>query len=154
MSSNALQQFAGGLFISSAVLGGVYWLSSSNEVPPVSEQEPLSHEQMKYELESEGFAVIPLSELHQLREAASPEVSLEEEEEITEEESIYIFQLEITAGMTSYDVADRLLTGRVITDRSEFLHSVDTLEKSTSLKIGTYQLRSDMSHEEILNIIS
>jgi cell division protein YceG involved in septum cleavage len=56
--------------------------------------------------------------------------------------------------MTSNDIADRLVSGQVISDRAAFLQSVVELGLSTSLKTGSFKLSSDMTIDEIIDIIS
>ncbi|MFC0558093.1 hypothetical protein [Halalkalibacter alkalisediminis] len=151
MRSNGLQTFAGGLFLATAVLEATFYLNQ-NDTSFEAEKEPLTIKEMKVKMVNHGLAVLPEEELRSLREDQIPENQDTQVEEL--QNTVYILFLEIHSGMSSYDIADRLVSGHIIQDRNQFLHTVEQLGLSTSLKIGLYELSSDMSIEEIIQTIS
>lgn len=150
MTSNGLRTFAAGLFLATVVLGGTVYLAQDTHSE--KESELLTIDEMKTELANHGLAVLPESELNQLRADQNREI---EEHPIVEiEKTVYVLHLEITPGMTSFEIADRLVNGQIILNRDEFLNVVNQLELSTSLKTGFFELSSDMTIEEIIQTIS
>lgn len=154
MSSNSLQTFAGGLFLATAVLGGTFYFTQGTEDDEPTSR-PLTIEQMVNEMEEHGLVVLSEKELKQLKEEqnlAPEKEQVENEEE--PQQTVYILFLDISPGMTSFDIADRLIRGKIINDRDQFLHDVKQLGLSTSLKTGFYELSSEMTIEEIIQKIS
>ncbi|ARK29376.1 hypothetical protein [Halalkalibacter krulwichiae] len=148
MSSKGLQLFASGIFFATTGLLAVYLYSTENE-ELIKINPPLTVAEMREELETNGYLVVPAEELKELKK----EIFHSEKNE-HEQETIYILFLEIVPGMSSYDVADLLLAGKIINNREDFLQQVEHLRLSKSLKTGFYEVRSDMSIDEIVQIIS
>ncbi len=157
MSSKGLQSFSSGLFLATAIFGGIYYLSYEEEMTTSIQQTEVnvssSLSTMKQELEEDGFFVLTEEEMEQklaesdtLQKNASPDLQTEEEPRI-----IYTMLLQISAGMTSNEVADQLVRGQIIEDRSVFLDYVETNQLTQSLRIGEYKLQSDMNMEEIID---
>lgn len=154
MSSNGLQSFSSGLFLATAIIGGIYYLSQETHTaaPKPEDLEAFSISEMKQELEGEGFVVFTTEELEQER-ATTRDDQTDSEDSSTKEEPqiIYTMLLQITAGMSSYDVAEQLVRGHIIGDRTVFLDYVEANQLAQSLRVGEYELRSDMTIEEMLD---
>ncbi|NEU30733.1 endolytic transglycosylase MltG [bacterium LRH843] len=142
MSSKGLQYFAGGLFLATAILAGVHYLSgdATSEVPKLS-QAP-SIEEMKQTLETEGFIILSTEEMDKMQ------ADLQQASE-TEAKTIYTMVLQVTAGMTSLDIAEQLVRGHIISDRSVFLDYVNANQLAGALRAGEYELNSNETIEEI-----
>ncbi|TWI57806.1 endolytic transglycosylase MltG [Halalkalibacter nanhaiisediminis] len=154
MSSKGLQSFSSGLFLATAILGGIYYFAHEPEQvvsQPVSNID-LTPAEMKQELEEVGYIVFSEEEWVQEQERSSQKESdsAESDSEVNEQ-IIYTMNLIISSGMTSNEVANQLVRGQIIEDRAVFLDYVHANQLTQSLQVGEYQLRSDMTIEDILD---
>ncbi len=143
MSSKGLQLFAGGIFLATATLSGVFFLTPK----PVDKEEPHRHPpsvvEMKEALEHEGYVVLTAAEMEERKSPDSDEQA----------KVIYKMVLHIKPGMTSYDIAEQLKRGRIIEDESAFIRYVQEKQAATSLRTGEYDVSSEQSIADILTTI-
>ncbi|MFA9455802.1 hypothetical protein ACERJO_03415 [Halalkalibacter sp. AB-rgal2] len=162
MAAKGLQQFAGGLFLATALIGGALYVSHSQEEvtdaeedreAPLTSHEELSTTQLIEQLEQEQYVVISEDEFAELH------AQLDEQEDRTEEneherQTTYVMILEISQGMTSYDVAEQLVRGRIINNEQDLLSYVQNEQLSHRLRTGQYEVTSDMTIEEIVELMT
>ncbi|CAM3799012.1 endolytic transglycosylase MltG [Alkalicoccus chagannorensis] len=82
---------------------------------------------------------------------ADPEEQQENEER--EEELIYVSLLEIESGMTSEDVVRELARQNIIDSRNAFTEALRDSGSENEIQTGTYEVRSDMTEDEIMDLI-
>lgn len=75
-------------------------------------------------------------------------------EEKTNNKNSQIISIEIPSGSNSTDIANILLSNGLISSFKEFNDKSEELGLSTKLKAGKFNIESDASLEEILNIIT
>lgn len=150
MSSKKLQSFASGLFIATAALGGMYYFVDRPAEIHIEDEhtDTPTVQEMKVHLEQEGYVVLPKEEVDMNKEDEKNEI--EEDEQATETQPVYMMVLQITKGMTSSEIAEQLIAGRIISDQKAFLDLVSKKDAAQSFQIGEYELSSDQSIEEIL----
>ncbi|WP_062046358.1 endolytic transglycosylase MltG [Bacillus sp. JCM 19034] len=157
MPSSGLQQFAGGLFLATALIGGALYFTNEQEDTSEGSGETkkpmMATVDLIERLENENYVVLDAEEF------ASLQTQLEEAgENNTDEdelnEATYVMILQISAGMTSNDVAKHLELGQIIENEQDFLSYVATNQLSHRLKTGQYEVTSEMSIEEIVELIT
>ena len=171
MTHKVISSFASGILLASCVLGGVYFFSSDDadakEKPAkeeaVTETEVLSEEDMKSQLETSGYVVLSdeayLKEIQTAEEkakaAAKEEAKAEAEKEATQnaEKVVYKTVINVASGMTTGDVAEVLVAGKVIKDKSSFVKTVEKQGIENRLRLGVFEINSTMSVDQIINTI-
>ncbi|GAE30723.1 hypothetical protein [Halalkalibacter hemicellulosilyticus] len=164
MAAKGLQQFAGGLFLATALIGGALYFSHSQEEvidaeeedreAPLTSHEELSTAQLIEQLEQEQYVVISENEYAELSAAQLEEQEEGNEENVHERQTTYVMILEISQGMTSYDVAEQLVRGRIINNEQDLLSYVQSEQLSHRLRTGQYEVTSDMTIEEIVELMT
>ncbi|MCM3761665.1 hypothetical protein M3212_12790 [Alkalihalobacillus oceani] len=151
MSHKGLQSFAGGLFLATAILGGTYYYTHSMNEEAEPERIELSAEDMMSRLTAAGYTVLTEAELEAVRDEAS---SGQQEGEQEKQQIIYQMVLTISSGMTSYQVADQLVTGQIIDEVEPFLDYLRANGLTQSIRTGQFLITSEMTVEEIIAVIT
>lgn len=148
MSKKGLRGLATGLFIATSVLGYMYFFQTTQAESDKQEETmpeiQLSSEEMMTILEEQGFIILEEQQYNSLLEKTATE---EEDDRI--EATVTIEQ-----GMSSTDVALALEEAEIISDHHEFIHFVEEQNASSQIRRGEYLLHSEMSFQEIIEIIT
>ena len=107
-----------------------------------------STEDMKEKLELEGYVIMTDDDVETLLTNSQ----LDEKTDIVE--PTYIMFLQIETGMTSKEIADKLIQSKIITDRNVFLTYIRDHELAHSIQTGEFEVKSTMSIEEIIHSIT
>lgn len=109
-------------------------------------------------MEKELLASIDVSEqLEAARESGEIEAEPEPSDEPTEPEIIDatgLVTIEIPMGVTSYDIADKLLEHGIIESTDIFIDRLIELNITDRLNYGTYEMSPTMEIDEIIDIMS
>lgn len=166
MKINGLSSFAAGIFVTTTILGAVYFFDDSDQSTDQNEstkkQEEnvqLTETEMKAELEALGYVVQTVEENNQDVEAARQE-SGEQTENNAEPnpdesaEAVTRVVVNVSSGMTSIDVG-RVLEDAKLIDKSAFEFSKDIESRGIENKLrpGTYNVDSSMSYDEMISTI-
>jgi Ca2+-dependent lipid-binding protein len=159
MNKRSLRSFGIGILFSVSILGAAYF--STNEV-----QKDISIEEAKKRLKKENYLIYSEQEFESVKKEIVTKVE-KEKIEATEQEkkeqntgetskpkTIITYHLEVTSGMTSNDIVDRLLNAKIIKDSEQFQKFLDDHGYSTKIQLGVFVLTSDMSLEQIANTIT
>lgn len=76
------------------------------------------------------------------------------DEEASEESSVVEYSLTVETGMASSEISDILESEDIIDNASDFTDYLEDNDYSISIKPGTFELSSDMSHYEIAEAIT
>lgn len=160
MNKRSLRSFGIGILFSVSILGAAYF--STYEV----QKKDITIEEAKKKLKKENYLVYSEQEFESVKKEIVTKVEKEKieateqkkKEQNTDETSkpktIITYHLEVTSGMTSNDIVDRLLNAKIIKDSEQFKNYLDDNGYSTKIQLGVFILTSDMSLEQIAKIIT
>lgn len=165
MKINQLGSFAAGILLSTAIIGGVYFLTDekadgTKEADNEAVVEKPTEDELKSELESLGYVVQTQEEYDKkLAEAAqSTEKEQAEKEKADEnaetEKTVTRVVINVSNGMTSIDVGRALEEAKLIDkDAFSFSKDIEARGLENKLKPGSYAVDSNMSYDEIISAI-
>ncbi|KMY44075.1 hypothetical protein AC622_07275 [Bacillus sp. FJAT-27916] len=171
MTHKVMSSFASGILLASCILGGVYFFSSDDagaeetsgkketakatETETVTETPVLSAEDMKTQLETEGYVVLTDEEYLNEIETAEEKAKAEAEKAAAEnsEKVVYKTVINVASGMTTSDVAEVLVAGNIIKDASSFVKAVESKGVANKLRLGVFKVDSKMSVDKIISMI-
>lgn len=167
MTHKVMSSFASGILLASCILGGVYFFSSDDagaeeasakketETVAATETPTLSAEDMKSQLETEGYVVLTDEEYLKEIEAHEEKAKAEGEKAAAEnaEKVVYTTVINVASGMTSSDVAEALVAGNIIKDASSFVKAVESKGVANKLRLGVFKIDSTMSVDKIISTI-
>jgi hypothetical protein len=166
MKAKTIRSFAAGLILASGVCGVVYFTSPGKVVSTqTTELDPPNEDEMREMLTSDGYVV--MTEEEWVEELAAVEAAKNEEadqakdkKEEKQEQSgevkeviIYRTVLNVASGMTSIDVGNALVKGKIIDNAKTFFDEVEKRGLANQLRPGTFELDSEMSMDEVMNTI-
>lgn len=157
MTANSLRSFAGGLILSTAICGAVYFLNPVQ----AAVTEKLSTDEMKSSLASNGYVIHTKEEWEQQlsavkeaeKMAKQAEAEKKPQEPAGEEKIVYRIMLSVSSGMTSIDVGYALEQGKVLPSGRDFANTVESRGLANALRPGLYEIQSGMTTDEIIAII-
>ncbi|PLR87596.1 MULTISPECIES: endolytic transglycosylase MltG [Bacillus] len=161
MNKRSVRSFAVGILFTVSCIGSYYFF--------IDGQQAQSVDQSIKKLEAEGYVVLSQNHFMELKrtgkertEASPPETiekerqeaaSTEQPEQIPEQ-SAPEYQLEVTSGMTSSEIASLLAEQSIIENPSEFELFMSRSGYSTKIQVGTFEIHTDMDYEEIGKLIT
>lgn len=164
INARMILSFAVGLLTASIVIGIVY-LSSSNHQPKAEKAASLTEEEMKEKLAAAGYLihteeewdemVAPPASTNENEEKQDPPADSEVpvEKETTKEETVKKISITVSSGMTSGDIGKILVNENFIEDAYEFSSEVEKKGVANKLQLGTYEIDSTMSMNEIIAVL-
>ena len=154
MKSKLMRSFAGGIIIASSVCGAVYFLDDTSEAASTPIVEKPSEDEMISMLTSAGYVVQTEEEwLEELAAVETVEATEDNTKEVIKETIIYQTMLTVSKGMTSIDVGKALERANIIESGMDFFNEVEKRGLSKGLRPGTYEIKSEMTLDEIISII-
>ena len=141
MNRGSLRGFASGLLIATVLVGGLYYIEESDD-------KPLTLEELTMESERLGYTLTKKEEDTPSQVSITPS-SVEKGEELSKS-----YQLDITYGMNSEDIADLLQRNEIIDDANRFQNYLKDNKLTTSIQIGSYDLIETMTYEQIAQTIT
>ncbi|MFA9559374.1 hypothetical protein ACERII_18860 [Evansella sp. AB-rgal1] len=170
-----LRGTAVGIFIATSTFAATFYMGNSNngEITP---------EQAITYLEEDQFIVLSADEYHNIQTELAElqeelqSITMQQEEEVestvekdfTEESNTVEQQdtevakeeftiegvLIVSEGMTTRDIAEQLERLQIIEDAREFERYILELGIDRRLRMGEYNLTSNMSHDEVISVIA
>jgi beta-N-acetylglucosaminidase len=147
-----LQGFAAALLLAGACMLVLYITSDESAAKTTSAapiQKELSTEEMKTRLEKDDYYILNSKEYEELQQKTETKEKTETESNQPKE-----FQLKLESGMTSDEVARQLEKKSILEDGDAFLTYLNVTKASKALQVGTYDVNSDMSYEEITELLT
>lgn len=165
MTAKTLTSFASGLLLASAVCAVVYFTGPQQATSSGSEEKP-TVEELKGQLAAEGYVVHTEEEwnnaiaeakntekVEQPKEEVKEEVKEEKKEEPAEP-VVHKTVITVSEGMTSYEVGKALISAKIISgDAWDFANLVEKKGVAKYLKLGSYEINSNMTTDEIIATI-
>jgi CHASE3 domain sensor protein len=160
MTPKVLSSFAAGIIVAAGVCGAVYFSSSEEETVTKTAESPkntvtkeITEDEMKDKLSSLGYIIKTddeyTADLKDAAEQAAPESSDQQEDQ----KVIYKTVINVASGMTSIDVANALVKGKIIDNASSFTKTIESRNLSNKLKPGVFEVDSTMSLDEVISQI-
>ncbi len=146
MSRSSLRGFAAGLLTATILLGGSYYYLEDH-------QQKRTIETLKEESERYGY-VLMKPEKEKVSELPVHTTSNHQETTSEIEESFISYTLTVTKGMNSEDIIALLLQNGILNNAKDFQIYLEDHQLTRSIQIGTYEITSDMTHEQIAQTIT
>ncbi|MDQ0154551.1 hypothetical protein [Robertmurraya andreesenii] len=158
MKPNLITSFAAGLLLSATVCGAVYFSKPSPSGKSAKQVvKAPTEEQMKDTLSNSGYIILTNKEWEKQLAATKEEKPQKETEqetkETTKETIVYRTVVNVAQGMTSIDVGNALVRGKIIDNARDFFNEVEKRGLSNKLKPGTFELDSNMTMDEVIAVI-
>ncbi len=152
-----LRSFAAGILTSTLVIAGFYY--SGNLEAGEKKQPPLSMQEVQSFLNSQGMTAVTVKEWNNAqkdirRQNTKPKENEAKQAESKSETPERLYILDISSGMTSRDISDRLVKAGIIKNTEALDTYLAEHDLATSIQVGTHSLSSEMSIEEIANTIT
>lgn len=165
MTSKTLRSFAGGLIAAASILGAVYFFGPGEANTAKSAEKP-STKEMKSMLASEGYVVhtkeewdkqlAAVKDAKNKAEKATADNKNKAENKAQEQNSdkvVYKMMLSVSMGMTSIDVGNALVQGKIIDDAFAFSKEVENRGLANALRPGMYEVQSGMTMDEVISVV-
>ncbi|MFD1706620.1 aminodeoxychorismate lyase [Siminovitchia sediminis] len=152
MRLNPMASFAAGILLAASISSAAYFSTKSEaSTQESSKKSSITIEEMKTELESSGYIVQTTEEFDQFIENVKASKQKEQPKEAGK--TVYRVVINVTDGMTSIDVGNMLVKGKIIEDAFKFTKEVEKRKVENRLRPGSYEVDSEMSQDEIINTI-
>lgn len=158
MTHKVLSSFAAGILVAAGVCGAVYFSSSEEdtvtqaaETQKVTVTKEMTEDEMKNELSSLGYVIKTEQEYSSELEAAKK--SAKDESDKKDQKVVYRTVINVASGMTSIDVAQALVKGKIIKNASDFTKAVESRKLENKLKPGLFEVDSTMSMDVVISHI-
>ncbi|MEH7237406.1 hypothetical protein [Bacillus sp. JJ1562] len=167
MTAKTLTSFASGLLLAAVVCAVVYFFGPQQATSSKAEEKP-TVEELKSLLTAEGYAVLSSDEWNNANtetnntvDKAQEEPKEEVKEEVVEEPKeepaepeVKQTVITVSEGMTSYEVGKALISAQIISGNAwDFANLVEKKGVAKYLKLGTFEINSNMTADEIISII-
>ncbi|WP_019156779.1 hypothetical protein [Robertmurraya massiliosenegalensis] len=164
MKANLINSFAAGLLVSAGVSGIVYFSQSTpkESIDQESVKAP-TEEEMKMSLSDAGYIILTdaewdeqLATLEKEAEAKVQQTQKEQTEQSEQQDNgevVYRTIVNVASGMTSIDVGNALVHGKIIDNAMTFFNEVEKRGLANDLKPGTFELDSNMTLDEVIKTI-
>ncbi|QPA30080.1 aminodeoxychorismate lyase [Thermaerobacillus caldiproteolyticus] len=146
MNRAVIRAFSIGLLLATAIIGTVYY----------SQPHTLTKSQLNSELNDQGLVAIPKKEYEHLKEMSkrSKQPSSPSPAMSSQLKTVHIYRLVIKKGDVPAQFAKELEAAQIIPSAKAFMNYLEQHQLTHEIRIGTYEVRSDMSYENIGNIIT
>lgn len=150
MNKRNVRSFLFGIIFATSVLAIYYYFL--NDVKDAT----IDTSSAKTLLLDENYIVLTEQELIDAKEEAVQEaiVSLLDEEEPVVEDDYLTYSLVVRPGVNATTITTLLAENGIVDDEAEFQLYLTSNGYSKKIRVGTYELNSTMSYEEIVNIIT
>lgn len=153
MSRGGLRAFAGGIMVSTVLMGTAYYLDepeTEGKAPAITEEAV-----GKY-LRQKGMTAVPAEEYNDLKAKKEParQTAPAAPKEQAQKEASAVYTLEIKPGMTSSDISKALQSAGIIKNAAEFNEYLQKRELAGHIQVGTYHVNKEMTFSELGKIIT
>jgi len=178
MANNSLRSFASGMIIATSIFTAVYYFQPSKEEDQkIVEPHTITEEEVQNYLKEKGYISIPKQTYDQLVAKAESSKPINKENngnqvpetqqqatqstkptqpdpEKKEQPQQKIYTLTVKSGMDSIQIAKILENNDIVDNGDSFEQFLTKRDWTRSIQVGTYNLNSTMSYEEIGRIIT
>lgn len=153
MNKRGLRAFSMGILLSVGILGSNYFFFEKKADQPMSEQAAKSL------LQKDGYTIIPADDYKKLKQAAQKNTSSAKQEKAGAgkkqiENKVTTYQLQVTSGMSSGEIAKTLADNHIIENEKEFAQYLIVHKYQTRIQLGTYTLTNSMDYAQLAKIIT
>ncbi len=160
MTRSGLRGFAFGILIACAVIAYYYFQVAPQQKEKTAKAAPLTEENVTAYLDNHKMVAISQSKFDEWHkdaqkaaDANSKNTSSKDKSK-TDQAKVYSTVLNIQSGMTTKNIADKLLADHIIKDKTPFYHYMDTNKLEKYVQLGKYKITSKMSIPEIAKTIT
>jgi hypothetical protein len=158
MSRIGLRSFSAGVIMTTSILGVIYYNDDkSNLTFDTKQLENVLHEQGQVAInQAEYDQLLQIRDSYNEYKENQQKENKEEtnKEVIIEEKIITKYILEIKQGMNSMQISRQLENVGIINSANDLHSEITAKNLSSSVQIGTFQLTSDMTIDEIIKKIT
>ncbi|MEA0554890.1 hypothetical protein U1P98_09905 [Lysinibacillus irui] len=156
MNKSAIRAFGIAIFLVGALLAlaGRYDVNMGLPMKDSPNLQQVEELQMKLDKANKEIASLKeqLKPVHKTEETSSPDASEQSADKTNTDEKM--MTLQIYSGITPYIVAQKLEDGGIITNSVEMELLLANAKYARSLQIGSYEVNSSMTLEEIAKLIT
>ncbi|WP_449540178.1 hypothetical protein [Ferdinandcohnia sp. Marseille-Q9671] len=165
MNAKIISSFASGVLLAAVVCAIIYFFGPDQATTTKAEEQPTVDE-LKSQLTAKGFVIHTEEEWNAaIAEAKKPvEKTPEPKEEVKEEKkeepaepaepAVTSTVITVSEGMTSYEVGKALIAAKIISgDAWDFANTVEKKGVAKYLKLGSFEINSNMTTDEIIATI-
>ncbi|MGG5254228.1 aminodeoxychorismate lyase [Neobacillus sp. SM06] len=162
MKFNKMSSFAAGIFLSTSIIGGVYFFGNDKaaKADPKSTAKQsnaavqLSEGQMKDKLAVAGYIVQKKDEYNNnLKKAAQSGKKDTTSADPSSQKVVYKAVINVADGMTSIDVGNALQKANIIQNAFNFSKDIESRGLQNNLRPGTFVVDSEMSYDQVIATI-
>lgn len=163
MRFNLMSSFAGGIFLATSIIAGVYVTSDKNDIAkanskPTADQQirklPLSEKEMKDKLISSGYVVQKKEEYEKnLKKVKKSDAKATAPSDGSENKVVFKAIVNVSQGMTSIDVGNILQKANIIPNAFKFSKDIESRGLENNLRPGTFVVDSQMPYDQIISTI-
>lgn len=158
MTKSGLRGFAFGMLIACAVIAYYYFQVSPSQQGKKAEAAPLTEANVTAYLDKHHKVAITqtkFDEWHKQASAADDSGSKDAaKKDQPKQEKVYSAVLNIQSGMTTKNIADKLLASHIIKDKDPFYNYMNSNKLEKYVQLGKYTVTSKMSIPEIAKTIT
>lgn len=140
-----IRAFALGMLLSTSILGVVYYQADK--------QQPLTKAQVDAYLQKHHKIALSNAQYAALQEKAN-KANKQTKPVAPNTTPVHIYHLVIETGDVPAKFAKELETAKVIADATALTSYLETHQLTRAIRPGTYEIRSDMSYEQIAAMIT
>ncbi|ANB61107.1 endolytic transglycosylase MltG [Anoxybacteroides amylolyticum] len=140
-----IRTFALGMLLSTSILGVVYY--------QYDKQQPLTQSQVEAYLKKHHEIALSNAQYHALQEKAN-KANKQAKQGTPNITTVHIYHLVIEKGDVPAKFAKKLETAKIIADADTLTSYLETHQLTRAIRPGTYEIRSDMSYEQIAAILT
>jgi hypothetical protein len=161
MNKRGIQAFSLGIIFTVSILGSYYfYFDKSSSQPNISEAKSL--------LKSKGYTILTQTEYLNLKDSSQTKATTTKKQQqskasakdqskkqtTTQNNDEKTYQLQVTSGMASGEIANLLAKNKIIENAMEFEQYLITHQYETKVQLGTYILTTKMDYEQLAKIIT
>lgn len=140
-----IRAFALGMLLSTSILGVVYYQSDH--------EQPLTEAQVEAYLKNHHKIALSNTQYTALQEKAN-EANKQPKQAAPNAATIHIYHLVIEKGDVPAKFAKELEAANIIADADALTSYLETHQLTRAIRPGTYEIRSDMSYEQIAAMLT
>jgi hypothetical protein len=144
MTKQKIRAIALGMLFATSIIGAAYYTESGF----------MTTAKLHDALKKDGMVAIKKTEYTKLKEAAKQNKITAVSNNQQPPKIVYVYFLTIKKGERSNDFAQKLEDAHIIPDADEFVTYLQTRGLTRYVHAGTYKVHSEMSYEEIANLIA
>jgi hypothetical protein len=156
MRINLLSSFAAGILLTTSICSVVYLThdhasTKTKETDKTITMQP-SVKEMEKKLVAKGYIVQKKADYDKNLKAAKDAKTKQAATE-NDKPSKTVVTVNVTEGMTSFDVGKMLIPTKIVSDAFEFSQIIEQRGLSNKLRPGTYVVDSEMTFDQVLSTI-